>query len=703
MRRLRHQELARILAVSVVLLLTAGCGNRDKDGDMPYEELRILPGHFAEEPVTRPLVAAEAFIGTDEFFVSFESEDGLVYSGGNWSNRVDLAALRPEHSDGYTGPFILPLEYVQRNRWAELPTTPVVPRLLSSKYWNRFIGEVFESVLPKADMTGIVMHLGEEDYFLYYNEKNKFEARLIIEKPENYVVAETIDFSEFIQRARPVMETFLTQEGIEERRLLFSTADAGAYSLPFVFIDRDLPVAMFLRYSPAPMQGPIASKGSQRAQSLVHLAKSHLGGVLSRPVTSMHRLFFVAKDVGAEAVTSNWLATLESEPIPELHVGPGMHLEQWEAQVDEITGRRPTRGTVDFLVDGEEFFIRFIDAVTTAAESVDIRTYIFDNDDFAVRIGDMLRRRSNEGIDVRVLLDGFGTIAATGVVDVSQPDEYQAPKSVRRYLEKDSDIDVRQSVNPWIVAGDHVKTTIVDGDVAFAGGMNIGREYRYVWHDLMMELRGPVVRLISDEFNKAWAHAGRLGDVAYLFSRLKRVKGASEDFGYPLRLLHTRPGDPEIFRVQREAIRNAKRYIYIENAYFTDDAMLYELAKARRRGVDVRVILPLVGNHGPINKSNALAANTMLENGIRVFLYPGMSHVKAAVFDGWACLGSANWDKLSFKTNKELNVATSHPEYVEELLDRVFTPDFEQSVELLEPFPARWSDHLMEIVADYVG
>jgi phosphatidylserine/phosphatidylglycerophosphate/cardiolipin synthase-like enzyme len=73
------------------------------------------------------------------------------------------------------------------------------------------------------------------------------------------------------------------------------------------------------------------------------------------------------------------------------------------------------------------------------------------------------------------------------------------------------------------------------------------------------------------------------------------------------------------------------------------------------------------------------------------------------VFDGWACLGSANWDKLSFKTNKELNVATSHPEYVEELLDRVFTPDFEQSVELLEPFPARWSDHLMEIVADYVG
>ena len=64
------------------------------------------------------------------------------------------------------------------------------------------------------------------------------------------------------------------------------------------------------------------------------------------------------------------------------------------------------------------------------------------------------------------------------------------------------------------------------------------------------------------------------------------------------------------------------------------------LARARRRGVDVRVIMPLVGNHGPVNRSNVLAVNAMLEHGIRVYLYPGMSHIKAAVFDGWACLGS---------------------------------------------------------------
>jgi phosphatidylserine/phosphatidylglycerophosphate/cardiolipin synthase-like enzyme len=114
------------------------------------------------------------------------------------------------------------------------------------------------------------------------------------------------------------------------------------------------------------------------------------------------------------------------------------------------------------------------------------------------------------------------------------------------------------------------------------------------------------------------------------------------------------------------------------------------------------MILPLVSNHGALNQSNVLAANAMLEHGIRVFLYPGMSHVKAAVFDGWVCLGSANWDKLSFRTNKELNLATSHPEAVEELLERIFTEDFGKSVELTEPFPERWSDRLMEIVADYL-
>jgi len=687
------------LSIILLALLIAGCATQPHALE---KDMRLLPGRFAREPVTEPLAAVEAFIGQNEFYISYEGKDGLLHSGGNWSSQIDLTLPDQGDMGGSRGPYILPLEYHQRAPWSALPEELVSTRVLGSKYWNRFIDKVFETVLPKAAMTGIVMHFGEDDYFLYYNDINNFESRLITDKPENYVVAETIDFAEFFGRALPVMNEFLAEQGIDDRRLVFSTGDAGAYSLPFVYLDRDLPRSFFARYSPAPREGAVASKGSQFVQSAGHVAQSHLGGLLSRPVSSMYRLLFVARDAAVETVRPTWLVTLESEPIPQLNNGPGMDLDEWERQLDEMTGRKGTRGTIDYLIDGEEYFVRFIDAVTTATESVDIRTYIFDNDDFAEKIGDLLRRRASEGIDTRVLLDGLGTIVATGDDHESLPEDFQAPESVRVFLESGSDIDVRQSTNPWLVAGDHVKTTIIDKKIAFAGGMNIGREYRYVWHDLMMELRGPVVNELGNEFNKAWAHAGLLGDAGYALQRLKPNPKRAENIGDPLRVLHTRAGNPEIFNAQRAAIRNARKYIYIQNAYLTDDAMLYELAKARRRGVDVRVILPLVGNHGPVNKSNALAANAMLEHGIRVFVYPGMSHVKAAVFDGWACLGSANWDKLSFRTNKELNIATSHPEHVDELLKRIFDPDFERSVELTEPFPERWSDHLVEIVADYV-
>ena len=73
-----------------------------------------------------------------------------------------------------------------------------------------------------------------------------------------------------------------------------------------------------------------------------------------------------------------------------------------------------------------------------------------------------------------------------------------------------------------------------------------------------------------------------------------------------------------------------------------------------------------------------------------------------SVFDGWVCLGSANWDKWSLAINKELNLATSHPAAVQDLVVLVFEPDMQISPELTEPFPERWSDHLLEFMGDYI-
>jgi cardiolipin synthase len=331
---------------------------------------------------------------------------------------------------------------------------------------------------------------------------------------------------------------------------------------------------------------------------------------------------------------------------------------------------------------------------------VDIRAYIFDNDDVALDIGELLKRRSREGVAVRVLVDGLGTIAASGAQSSTQPDVHKSPISIESYLTHQSNVEVRKTKNPWLT-GDHVKTMVIDKKLAFLGGMNIGREYRYDWHDMMVEVRGPVVDEINREFQVAWGRAGMFGDFSYLFSW--RAGEANQHLdGYPVRLIYTKPGQHEIYRLQRDAIRRSRRYIYVENAYFTDDALLRELILARRRGVDVKVIIPLETDRGLITRNIILAANTMLANGVRVYIYPGFSHAKAAIFDGWASVGSANLDRLSLHINKELNIATSEATAVNALMKNLFEPDFKKCRELTEPFPQRWTDHIIEMFGDYV-
>ncbi|HSD70055.1 MAG TPA: phosphatidylserine/phosphatidylglycerophosphate/cardiolipin synthase family protein [Woeseiaceae bacterium] len=439
------------------------------------------------------------------------------------------------------------------------------------------------------------------------------------------------------------------------------------------------------------------------AQAGILYARSFHIDPLNRPVSNLLSLSSVALKSASGlarrfAIGTVAFPSLESQPIPELAHAQGMDLDQWEQDLDRISGQKREQGTIEFLVDGEEYFTRLMSSIETARESIDIRTYIFDNDDYAVEVADFLKSRS-EDIRIRVMIDGLGNLLATQADPQSAPGQHEGPVSMELYLEQGSKIAVRSRANPWLT-GDHTKTTIVDRKIAFVGGMNIGREYRYEWHDLMMQVTGPVVDRLQHDSDKAWARAGVLGDLGNLFRFLSGKKRHAGDEGYAIRPLYTRSFDSQIYRAQLEAIRRSRDYILIENAYFSDDATLYELARARRRGVDVRVILPTSGNHGPMNASNQVAINRMLENGIRVYMYPGMSHVKAAIFDGWACVGSANFDKLSLEVNKELNLATSEPSVVNELLERVFLPDMAVSTEIDEPLEVTMQAQLFEFAAD---
>jgi cardiolipin synthase len=231
--------------------------------------------------------------------------------------------------------------------------------------------------------------------------------------------------------------------------------------------------------------------------------------------------------------------------------------------------------------------------------------------------------------------------------------------------------------------------------------MNIGREYRYDWHDMMVELKGPVVAELVRESDRAAAR-DRLGDLSFFTRPGKnhRMFRAESEPGANLRLLRTLPHDSQIYRAQLAAARTASSRIYIENAYFSDDRMLYALIRARLRGVDVRVIIPSRGDSGPMDRSNAVTVNILTRFGVRVFIYPGMSHVKAALFDGWACFGSANFDRLSLRLNRELNIGTSDPQIVADLEGKIFEVDFARSTELRARRPVQPADRIYEWLAD---
>ncbi len=432
------------------------------------------------------------------------------------------------------------------------------------------------------------------------------------------------------------------------------------------------------------------------------VARSVYENPINRPISHFSSLAsYALKSTGGlfrrAAISGVQMPALDGD-IPELSRADPMDLDAFEKVLDNATGTRSDLGRIRFLVDGDEYFCRLATAILNAKESIDIRTYIFDNDDYAVEVADSLKERSKD-IRVRVMLDGLGNMMAMQTDAESMPADHKVPLSMHMYMERHSRIKVRNITNPWLTS-DHTKTTIIDKKVAFVGGINIGREYRYDWHDMMMEVSGPVVDKLQHESDKAWARASMFGDLANFFAFVKGKRKHADNEGYAVRVLQTRNFDSDIHKAQIAAIQNARSYILIENAYFSDDRTIYELAKARRRGVDVRVIIPTKGNHGSLNASNKVTINTLIKHGIRVYEYPGMSHLKAAIYDGWVSVGSANFDKLSLKVNKELNLATSDPDTVQALLDQVFIPDMMMSKEVNKPVEITMATRLAEIAVD---
>ena len=564
--------------------------------------------------------------------------------------------------------------------------------------WESLLEKITHRLAPEKKGFGVSIVINFQELVLYRDRDNHVYLKNFKDIPsyikvvgllkENRIATEIVKQLEMEDASKSSSGQFL-----------FRTDEIYHGGIVFAFIDINKKQSIFLTtpYNPEYHYNP----GYNPLEYMIRvLYRSGVVTTIKNPFTTLYRLFCRIRH-SAEIV---FTGSEESGVKPLLAADEkGMDLAEWEDRLDNWFPRnKPLKGKVTFLIDGDNFFPRLIEDLQSAEKSIWFRTYIFDNDDYAVKIADILKAKSRD-IKVRVMADHMGSMSAAGVLPVSPiAPGFKFPYDIFYYLKKDSDIKVRLTPNPWFTA-DHTKSIIVDNTTAYIGGMNIGREYRYEWHDLMMEIQGPIVGRIKKDFRRAWSLAGPFGDLGYLFSGLSsaKTKNAEEPPGlYNIRPLYTKFGSSQIFKAQLEAIRNAKKYIYIQNPYFSENKILNELILARRRGVDVRVILPAASNHNIMNCSNIVTTNVMIEHGIRVYYYPRISHVKAAIYDGWACLGTANFDALSLRINLETNLAFSDPEAVKTLKEELFEKDFAVSTEIIAPVKVTFLDYLGEMISN---
>jgi cardiolipin synthase len=674
---MRVAACSRVLSGLALVWLAAGCASSEPRGGYLRE---IQPGGITN------LVAYRSGTNLD-IRIPLRGKDAFAHA--SWEP-VSGAAQGYEHRFA-----VLSLE-------KEAPGTrhAVVGRshrlaVRDAKQWQQLVQEIFSGFVPGKPGHGVLLFVQDEETVIYRDAAGKPGLVSLENKPPEITVDQTYNDADFSREAIRLLEARVGPVEQGQAQYLFATGSDPA----FVLVDAQQRLVVFFGYPSDPESPAVQGWFAVRALNSLFV-KSFVIAAIKNPCTLVGRGLWHLGNSGAAAVMMG--PSAPNGTPPPLYEGQGMDLGAWEKELDGLVSERRYKGRVQLYIDGEKFFPAMIDSVQGAKRSVDVSVFIFDTDNYAVKIADLLKNRSRQ-VHVRVLMDDLGSLFAAQTTPPSQgPSDFVPPGNIVSYLRSGSRIHVRTTSNPWLTM-DHRKCIIVDGRQAYIGGMNIGREYRYDWHDMMVGLTGPVVGRLEKDYRKAWAHAGPLGDFAYgwvsLFDREGPRKNEANG-AIDIRPLRTATGRLEIFRAQLAAIERSKRYIYIENAYFDDAMVLGALLRARQRGVDVRVIFPARNDSNLMQTTDLMVANEMVRGGVRVYVYPRMTHVKAAIYDGWACVGSANFDKMSLRISQELDVAYSDAASVEELRNDLFDTDFKRSHELKEPVALDWFDPLIKAFAN---
>lgn len=355
------------------------------------------------------------------------------------------------------------------------------------------------------------------------------------------------------------------------------------------------------------------------------------------------------------------------------------------AQVEEISGSPLMTGNkVTLLLDGPTTYKSMYAAIQGARNNINMETYSIEDDEVGRRFAAALIEKQKQGVQVNLIYDSVGS------GDTSK----EFFKSLA-----DNGINVLEfnPLNPlilrkkWKVGRDHRKLLVVDGQIAFVGGVNISSVYSsgsfsskprtkdtQPWRDTHLRIEGPVVSEFQKLFLATWGkQKGQPLASKFFFPKIGsrgnemvRAIGSSPDEPYSL-----------IYVTLLSAINSAETYTYVTNAYFVPDPRLLAALKgAAQRNVDVRLLLPDKTDSNLVFYASHSYYDELLSAGVKIYeREDALLHAKTALIDGvWSTIGSTNLDWLSLAYNQEINAVILGQEFGTQM-GAIFDKDIESS------------------------
>ena len=362
--------------------------------------------------------------------------------------------------------------------------------------------------------------------------------------------------------------------------------------------------------------------------------------------------------------------------------------------------------SVSIFIEGDATYEAIESAMRRAQKQIHLEYYIFEPDVVGTRWRDLLAGKAREGVAVRLLVDALGSkncksrfwrplTDAGGEVRLFNP-----PKLLK----------LRASLLNFRT---HRKIAIIDGATAFTGGINVSAGNSgssgggNAWRDTHLAIEGPAALDLQVIFLEDWLYAGT-GNARHKTSD-KLLMDTPGDIGkwFPqppadlapaqgpwVQIIASGPDEsiPAIHRFFFTAISSARRRIWITTPYFVpDEPIMTSLVTARARGVDVRILLPRLGDSRFVAAAASTFAEEVMREGVAVWEYkPRMIHAKTIVIDDeLSIVGTANIDNRSFRLNFEV-IAAIYDAGINAELTAVFNRDL-AGAEQLQPDDGRQS------------